>query len=190
MPIGHYPHKSHSAETRRKMSGSHQGHLVSQETRAKLSHVMKAIGHQPPNRKGATWTAEQRHRCSLRQQGKRGKKHTNETRAKLSALRGGPGSSSWKGGVTAAHQLARRNPAFYQWRLQVYERDDYTCQKCQQRGGQLHPHHIYNFAEHPELRYELANGITLCDRCHRKFHQRYGKHGNTLVQIQAFLGDP
>ena len=52
------------------------------------------------------------------------------------------------------------------WRWSVFERDDYTCQFCFQRGGYLEADHIRPWAFFPELRHELSNGRTLCRACH------------------------
>ena len=54
------------------------------------------------------------------------------------------------------------------WRRQVFERDNYTCQKCGQTGGKLNAHHIFSYAKFPELRLDLDNGQTLCIACHKK----------------------
>lgn len=72
---------------------------------------------------------------------------------------------------SSLNKIARGSNAYKEWRTAVYKRDDYTCQKCRTRGKELHPHHIKPFATHPELRYEIANGITLCAQCHRKEHK-------------------
>lgn len=64
-------------------------------------------------------------------------------------------------------QTAISQYAYRQWRRAVYERDDYTCQHCGKRGGRLNAHHIKAWATHPELRYEISNGLTLCVDCHR-----------------------
>lgn len=59
-----------------------------------------------------------------------------------------------------------------EWRQAIFERDNYTCQRCNKRGGSLNAHHIKPFATHPELRFEVANGITLCRRCHLAQHRK------------------
>ncbi len=76
--------------------------------------------------------------------------------------------NSYRGGVTPVHKAERLSLRFKLWREAVFKRDDYTCQKCGIRGGELHPHHVQSFAYYPELRFELSNGMTLCASCHRK----------------------
>jgi 5-methylcytosine-specific restriction endonuclease McrA len=73
------------------------------------------------------------------------------------------------------------------WREAVFARDNFTCQKCKVRGGRLHSHHIQNFAQYPELRFAIDNGITFCKYCHRKFHKKYGRRNNTKEQLKEFL---
>lgn len=64
----------------------------------------------------------------------------------------------------------RQNSLYKEWRKAVLRRDNYTCQECEKRGGDLTPHHIKRFAYYPELRYEISNGITLCKACHDRKH--------------------
>jgi 5-methylcytosine-specific restriction endonuclease McrA len=88
--------------------------------------------------------------------------------------------TKWANHVYKSHQndIARGKSEYKEWRLKVFERDNYTCQDCGDhnysgRGQtmQLHPHHIKPFATFPELRYEVINGVTLCPPCHRKRHK-------------------
>lgn len=75
---------------------------------------------------------------------------------------------NWQGGITS-EQKRRRNALEYKlWRESVFKRDDYTCQFCGVRGGDLQADHIKPFASYPELRLSLDNGRTLCVLCHRK----------------------
>ena len=80
----------------------------------------------------------------------------------------GSKNPSWKGGVTPENKRLRRSAAFFEWREAVFERDDYTCQLCNIRGGILHPDHIKRWADYPELRFDISNGRTLCKPCHLK----------------------
>lgn len=63
----------------------------------------------------------------------------------------------------------RLNYSYRQWRKKVLERDHYTCQSCGSCKD-LHVHHKKSFAEYPDERESVDNGITLCEMCHRKLH--------------------
>lgn len=65
----------------------------------------------------------------------------------------------------------RDSPEYAEWRTEVFNRDNYTCQSCGIRGGELNAHHVKSFAKHKKLRTVLSNGITLCEPCHRKAHK-------------------
>ena len=86
-------------------------------------------------------------------------------------VRYGSEASGWKGGVSTENEKARRSPQFKEWRIGIFERDNYTCQDCNKRGGRLHPHHIKSFSEYKEERVKLENGVTLCYHCHRERHK-------------------
>jgi len=77
----------------------------------------------------------------------------------------GENSPHWKGGA----ESERDTWGYRQWRKSIYARDNWACQDC---GGKsnLHAHHIFRFADFPEHRLELWNGITLCKKCHSKCH--------------------
>jgi hypothetical protein len=64
----------------------------------------------------------------------------------------------------------RHSPEYDEWRTAVFERDDYTCKDCGQRGGELNAHHIKEYAKHPKQRLDVSNGITLCLDCHKARH--------------------
>lgn len=55
-----------------------------------------------------------------------------------------------------------------EWKKQVFIRDNYTCQICDQKGGKLQADHIKPYCAYPELRTDINNGRTLCITCHKK----------------------
>ncbi len=70
--------------------------------------------------------------------------------------------------LTPINNRIRHSPKYKAWRKKIFERDDYTCVKCGQRGGKLNADHIKSFARFPELRFELSNGRTMCIPCHKQ----------------------
>jgi 5-methylcytosine-specific restriction endonuclease McrA len=69
-------------------------------------------------------------------------------------------------GKTTAVVKLRASKMYREWRKAVFDRDDYTCLICGQRGGILNADHIKKFADHPEFRFDVTNGRTLCKDCH------------------------
>lgn len=74
------------------------------------------------------------------------------------------------------------------WSNNVRRRDNHTCRRegCGSKHN-LHAHHIFNQADNPDLRFEIWNGITLCQQCHIEFHRIYGKNENDEYQIREFI---
>jgi hypothetical protein len=131
-----------------------KGKKMSDETRRKMSAAAKA---RPSNRIG--------------------KKHSLETRAIISqrtrerAARGeaAPGYIDGKG---HERRGLRHTAELKRWRYDVFTRDGFACCHCgDNRGGNLHAHHIKPFATYPDLRFVIENGITLCEPCHWLAHQ-------------------
>jgi len=112
---------------------------------------------------------------------------TEETREKM--RKSHLGQIPWNKGIGnySNQERERHKREAGLWRISVYSRDNYTCQKCGQRGGRLHAHHIFNFATHIDLRFAIDNGITLCRDCHIEFHKQYKKYNNTKEQLNEFL---
>ena len=73
------------------------------------------------------------------------------------------------------------------WSKKVLDRDDYTCQGCNQFGGNLNAHHLNAWNAFPEQRFDTANGITLCKDCHREFHNFNGYGDNTLEEFRDHI---
>lgn len=90
-------------------------------------------------------------------------------------------------GKTSENERIRKSKEYRSWRELVFERDDWTCQKCLSRGKELNPHHIIGFSDDENLRFDINNGITLCRKCHYEFHTKYGFTNNTKGQMEEFL---
>lgn len=61
------------------------------------------------------------------------------------------------------------------WARAVKTRDNFQCQICGQTYVQLESHHINSYAYYPDQRYIIDNGVTLCERCHTRYHSRVAK---------------
>lgn len=73
------------------------------------------------------------------------------------------------------------------WRSSVYIRDGYKCIICgDKKGGNLIAHHILNWSKCKNSRYDVNNGITMCEECHKAFHGIYGYNDNNMYQLEEF----
>ena len=103
--------------------------------------------------------------------------------------RTGPNNSNWKGGIRSENSAARASSEYAQWRTAVFGRDKYTCQMCFQVGYSLHAHHIMSFSEFPDLRFNVDNGVTLCEECHKStgsyLSRRKADHGQQSLFPEA-----
>ncbi|MCH7535676.1 MAG: HNH endonuclease [Bacteroidetes bacterium] len=84
----------------------------------------------------------------------------------------GKNHPNWKGGITILKYPLRvkimQSLGYKKWRKYVFIRDNYTCKKCNKRGGELNADHIKRWTDYPKLRLSVGNGQTLCVSCHRK----------------------
>ena len=117
---------------------------------------------------------------------------TMENRIKSSCRQRGISFEDFDGFAVTEQHMARNNTYYKEWKNKVFRRDNYTCQCCGKRGGNLNAHHLYNFSEYEDLRYDVDNGITFCEHCHlinypNSFHSMYGEKGNTPEQVYEFI---
>lgn len=128
----------HTAETKLKMSLASKGRKKSEAHKKALSIARTGLPH------------------VLTEKGK------ESFRQKMS------GANNWKWIEDRSKIVGRHNRNFHdgeykQWVLSVRNRDGWKCRisngDC---SGRLETHHILGWKSHPDLRYQVNNGITLC----------------------------
>lgn len=99
----------------------------------------------------------------------------------------GENNCNYKADISDEQRLLRRNyPEYREWFKNVFKRDDYTCQICGEHGKTINAHHLYNYADYPDLRLDINNGMTLCKNHHVEFHKIFGNKNNTPEQFEQF----
>ena len=76
------------------------------------------------------------------------------------------------GSVREGVQDERLGIQAQKWGRDVVERDGYRCRECGATEG-VQAHHVLAWATHPEHRYNIDNGLTLCIPCHAGKHPEY-----------------
>lgn len=89
----------------------------------------------------------------------------------------------WKGGTKERDKTKQKS-----WSKQVLERDNFTCQECGIRGGDLHAHHIEDYISHEDKRWDINNGICLCVKCHYKTYKFYKNQYTELNEKKVNSG--
>ncbi len=134
-----------------------------------------------------------------------GRKHTPETRARLSAIakadgrvpfdpvlgpnngRRGKDHQSWKGGITPARQAFYASPEWAKASRTAWKRDGGFCQRCERHCDDddelsFDLHHIVGF-EYVPLRAEVSNLVLLCEKCHYWVHGKQNVDRDFIKEI-------
>ena len=161
------------AEIKRR-SQSEGNSLKWQNKSFRENQIMKRIG-KPSGAKGKKWKVNHR----IEKPNIRGDKNPN-----------------WKGGTTKLIQLIKGLPEYSFWRMEIFRRDNWTCQKCKakNKSGEKYifdAHHIYPISKIiadfsiktieeaiscKEL-WDINNGQCLCRNCH-KLTDSWGVNSN------------
>ena len=140
---------------------------MKQSHKDNISKAMK--GKMPkfiPNNKGIVRTAKNKKKISDTLK----KKGIKPPRPPRESLCRGERHRWWKGGITPINEAVRKSLEYKLWRKAVFTRDHFTCVWCGKKDKTIQADHIQEFAIHPELRFAIDNGRTLCKECHFKRH--------------------
>lgn len=159
----------------------------------------KMIGREP-------WNKEKNLTKEIREKMREahiGHQVSEETRIRIGTTLMGERHPNWKGGITPLRNQTRKSFEYRKWISNVLIKDDFTCQKCNQRGGKLSAHHYpksfseilreYNVKtlkqalDCKEL-WDIDNGLTLCRKCHKLTDNCLRNYGDTnQSQFNSFL---
>ena len=96
----------------------------------------------------------------------------------------GENHGMWRGGVSTERSRTSSTKRYKDWRRLVLSVG--LCKKCGATEG-LQTHHLHDYKSRPELRTDPENGVALCAKCHRKFHEIYGRKQTTKEQFERFM---
>lgn len=155
-----------SKEHVEKIARALRNRTFSETHRQRLSEAQKLVVK-------ARWDSEWGHnkkkefkiRFSGRNNPMYGRKRNDLAERNKSSVKRGKEHWHWRGGVSRNEHWGYKA---VQWREAVFKKDNYTCQACGKRGGDIEADHIKSWFIYPKLRYELENGRTLCKACHKK----------------------
>jgi len=156
---------------------------------SKFLKNLAKIGKHPAQNKSDLW--KKNHSKSLKKRYKEGLKNPMKGKKRPDLIirnklrnQKGKNNGNWKGdkAITPLVMRLRMSLKYRQWRCDVFQRDDYVCQKCEKIGGKLNADHIKPFSHiikdnniksfeegmMCEELWNINNGRTLCLECHIK----------------------
>ena len=68
-----------------------------------------------------------------------------------------------------------KNPKWQKRRLEIMQRDNFTCQCCFNKDEELTVHHKYYISGVKPWDYSDSCYVTLCGSCHNNFHEYFQK---------------
>ncbi len=85
--------------------------------------------------------------------------------------------------MTYAEKL--KNPRWQKKRLEILERDEFSCQSCGSEEETLHVHHISYRKKTEPWEYDNDELITLCEHCHKNITE-YTDYSISIVMGRGY----
>ena len=79
------------------------------------------------------------------------------------------------------YQQKLRDPRWQKKRLQILERDNWTCQKCTDTEATLVVHHRRYCGKTDPWDYDDYDLVTLCEPCHKEEYATWAEAEDTLI---------
>ena len=116
-----------------------------------------------------------------------GKHFSDKHKKNISASVSGQKNHNWIYDRSMLKQKQQRNDsAYFAWRREVWLRDNFTCKIANPDcSGRIEAHHILGWKSHPELRYKINNGITLCHAHHPRKRDEEAKLSPYFQELVA-----
>lgn len=95
----------------------------------------------------------------------------------------GKESKKYKNG---SDHISRGSADHKLWTKQILNNGNFKCIVCN-INKKLKAHHLNGWHWCKNERFDLKNGVCICDFCHKSFHNKYGNSNNTKEQFQEFL---
>lgn len=73
-----------------------------------------------------------------------------------------------------------------EWKIAVFIRDSRVCKCCGYEKVKIVAHHLNSYDIHKKDRYDIDNGVTMCELCHKEFHHVFGYGNNSKEQFDKF----
>lgn len=165
------------------------GKVVIEETKNKLSDIMKKRWSENPEQFNLTRNEDYKNHLKIKRS-KLGKWRGDKNPRAKDPLKGNK-NPNWRGGITPERFKIRNSQEYADWRISVFQRDKNTCQRCGNKNYN-EAHHIKCFSLNEDLRFDIDNGITLCRYCHNSnykgaLHNIYGTQNVTLEQLREYF---
>jgi len=182
--------KKHSQETKRKIGLANKGKTSWCKGKKRLPFSEEWIKHMSESGKKRHISKE--HLAKLREGAIRA--------GNKPPLHIGKDHWNWKGGVTKLQDVIRKGIKYKNLMAFIKARDNFICQLCKKRGGELHTDHFpipfhqiikdYNIRSMEDalncpLMWDENNLRTLCVECHRQTYTYSYKAGYTIDLLQG-----